>query len=137
MCIRDSVNALAGKTVMDTAAIREDDSRGRHTTTHRQLLMLPGGAMAIDTPGMREIGMWDAEEGLSGAFSDVEDFLGRCKDVYKRQAMCPASSPGDEKAAATWRRPSSTPCFTWLFPGSERVFPNRNSVKLPQTDAAI
>ena len=73
------VNALAGKTVMDTGAIREKNSRGRHTTTHRQLLMLKSGVMVIDTPGMREIGMWDAEDGLSGAFSDVEDFLGRCK----------------------------------------------------------
>lgn len=73
------VNALAGEKIMETGAIRESDSRGRHTTTHRQLLMLPGGAMVIDTPGMRELGMWDAEEGLSGAFSDVEEFLGRCK----------------------------------------------------------
>ena len=73
------VNALAGETVMDTGAIREEDSRGRHTTTHRQLLMLKSGVMVIDTPGMREIGMWDAEDGLSGAFSDVEDFLRRCK----------------------------------------------------------
>ncbi|MBQ9733917.1 MAG: GTPase RsgA, partial [Clostridia bacterium] len=59
--------------------IREDDSKGRHTTTHRQLVMLKNGAMIIDTPGMRELGMWDVSSGLSGAFGDVESFLGRCK----------------------------------------------------------
>jgi len=71
------VNALAGAEVMATSAIREDDARGRHTTTHRQLLMLPSGALVIDTPGMRELGMWDAGEGLSRAFADVEDLLER------------------------------------------------------------
>jgi ribosome biogenesis GTPase len=80
------LNALAGEKLMDVKAIREDDSRGRHTTTHRQLFMLPGdgtspyGGMIIDTPGMRELGMWDVSEGLGGAFADVEEVLSRpCK----------------------------------------------------------
>ena len=73
------VNALAGKEVMTEGGIREDDSKGRHTTTHRQMLMLPGGVMVIDTPGMRELGMWDVSEGLGGAFADVEQFLGKCR----------------------------------------------------------
>jgi len=73
------VNSLAGKETMAVGEIREDDSRGRHTTTHRQLLMLPSGAMVIDTPGMRELGMWEAAEGLRDAFSDVEQYLGRCR----------------------------------------------------------
>lgn len=74
------LNALAGENLMDVKAIREDDSRGRHTTTHRQLFMLPSGAMVIDTPGMRELGMWDVSSGLSKAFSDVEEILLRgCK----------------------------------------------------------
>lgn len=68
------INALAGQEVMDTGGIREDDARGRHTTTHRQLLRLPSGVLVIDTPGMRELGMWDAAEGLSAAFPDVERF---------------------------------------------------------------
>ena len=59
--------------------IRERDGKGRHTTTHRQLLMLPSGAMVIDTPGMRELGMWDLSQGLDGAFADVEQHLGHCK----------------------------------------------------------
>ena len=73
------VNALAGEDIMAVSAIREDDSKGRHTTTHRQLIRLKGGAMIIDTPGMRELGMWDAAEGLADAFADVEQFLGRCR----------------------------------------------------------
>lgn len=73
------VNALAGRDIMAVSAIREDDSRGRHTTTHRQLVLLPNGTMIIDTPGMRELGMWDVSEGLGNAFSDVEQFLGRCR----------------------------------------------------------
>ena len=73
------VNALAGKEIMAVGDIREDDSKGRHTTTHRQLLLLSSGAMVIDTPGMRELGMWDVSEGLGDAFADVEQFIGRCR----------------------------------------------------------
>ncbi|MBQ9359094.1 MAG: GTPase RsgA, partial [Abditibacteriota bacterium] len=58
------VNTLCGREVMKTSAIRESDSRGRHTTVTRSLIMLPGGAMVIDTPGMRELGMFNAEEGI-------------------------------------------------------------------------
>ena len=64
---------------MAVSAIREDDSKGRHTTTHRQLIRLKSGVMIIDTPGMRELGMTDAAEGLVNAFSDVERFLGKCR----------------------------------------------------------
>ena len=73
------VNALAGEEIMAVSAIREDDSRGRHTTTHRQLIRLKNGVMIIDTPGMRELGMWDISEGLGDAFTDVEQFLGKCR----------------------------------------------------------
>lgn len=73
------VNALAGEEIMDVNEIREDDSKGRHTTTHRQLIMLKNGAMIIDTPGMRSVGMWDISTGLGEAFEDVEQYIGRCK----------------------------------------------------------
>ena len=73
------VNALAGEAIMAVSAIREDDSKGRHTTTHRQLIRLKSGVMIIDTPGMRELGMWEVSEGLSDAFADVERHLGRCR----------------------------------------------------------
>ena len=73
------INALAGEEVMAVNSIREDDSKGRHTTTRRQLIRLGSGAMIIDTPGMRELGMWNASEGLADAFSDVEAYLGKCR----------------------------------------------------------
>ena len=73
------VNALAGSALMTVNTIREDDSKGRHTTTHRQLIMLPGGAMIIDTPGMRDLGMWDVSGGLGDAFSNVEAFASQCR----------------------------------------------------------
>ncbi len=73
------VNALCGREVMITGGIREDDDKGRHTTTYRQLIMMPSGTMIIDTPGMREIGMWEVSEGLSDAFQDVEIWLGQCR----------------------------------------------------------
>jgi len=73
------VNTLAGAQIMDTNGIREDDSKGRHTTTHRELIMLRTGVMIIDTPGMRELGMWDVSDGLGSAFSDVEKFIGKCR----------------------------------------------------------
>ena len=73
------VNALAGEEMMAVSSIREDDSKGRHTTTHRQLIRLQSGVMIIDTPGMRELGMWDVSEGLGDAFADVEAFIGKCR----------------------------------------------------------
>lgn len=73
------VNALAGDEIMSVKEIREDDSRGRHTTTHRQLIMLDNGTMIIDTPGMRELGMWDADEGIGEVYADVEQYIGTCK----------------------------------------------------------
>lgn len=73
------VNALAGRDIMAVNGIREDDSKGRHTTTHRQLIMLDNGVMIIDTPGMRQLGMWDVSTGLNEAFGDVEQYFGKCK----------------------------------------------------------
>lgn len=73
------VNALAGEDIMSVGDIREDDSKGRHTTTHRQLIKLNCGAMIIDTPGMRELGMWDVSTGLGEAFTDIEQYFGMCR----------------------------------------------------------
>ena len=73
------VNALAGEEIMTVNGIREDDSKGRHTTTHRQLIRLKSGVMIIDTPGMRELGMWEVSHGIGEAFSDVEGYFGRCR----------------------------------------------------------
>jgi ribosome biogenesis GTPase len=78
------VNALAGENLMATAAIREDDARGRHTTTRRELIRLPEtamvpGALILDTPGMRELGLLGADEGLSTTFEDVEEIVASCR----------------------------------------------------------
>lgn len=73
------VNALSGQEIMKINDIREGDDKGKHTTTHRQLILLPSGAMMIDTPGMRELGMWDVSVGLSETFGEVEELLGKCR----------------------------------------------------------
>lgn len=70
------VNALAGTVVMGTQAIRRADGRGRHTTTYRALIPLPGGGAVLDTPGIRSVGMFDGVEGLEHAFADI-DALGQ------------------------------------------------------------
>ena len=71
------VNALAGEPLLETAAIREDDARGRHTTTRRQLIRLAGGLL-IDTPGLRELGVLDGD-GVSTAFDDIERLAAACR----------------------------------------------------------
>ena len=83
------VNALAGENIMAVNGIREDDSKGRHTTTHRQLIRLKSGVMIIETPGMRELGMWDVSDGLGDAFADVEAFLGKCRFSDCRHETAP------------------------------------------------
>jgi ribosome biogenesis GTPase len=73
------VNTLAGEKIMATKKVREDDHRSRHATTHRQLVMLKNGVMIIDTPGLRELGMWNVSEGLGQSFADVEAHFGNCR----------------------------------------------------------
>lgn len=75
------VNVLAGEALMAVKDIREDDDRGRHTTTNRQLILLKSGVMIIDTPGMRELGMWDVSDGLNQNFADVEACFGKCRFI--------------------------------------------------------
>jgi ribosome biogenesis GTPase / thiamine phosphate phosphatase len=60
-------------------AVRQSDSRGRHTTTSRELFALPGGALLIDTPGLRELQLWGASEGVEQAFSDIEELAAQCR----------------------------------------------------------
>ena len=74
------LNVLAGIDLMEVRETRKEDaSKGGHTTTHRQLFMLPSGAMVIDTPGMRELGLYDAEESISTGFADVEELFTQCR----------------------------------------------------------
>jgi ribosome biogenesis GTPase len=72
------INRLAGRELLRTAEVREADSRGRHTTSHRELFMLPSGGIVIDTPGMRELGLWDAGRGIGRAFGDIEALAMAC-----------------------------------------------------------
>ncbi len=73
------INSLAGEAIQVTREIREDDGKGRHTTTHRSLHLLPSGALLLDSPGMRELGILDADRGLASAFDDVETLARRCR----------------------------------------------------------
>ena len=71
------INTLAGREIMQTGGIREEDSKGRHTTTHRELIELDGVSL-IDTPGLRELGMIDAEEGIACTFADIAELVRQC-----------------------------------------------------------
>lgn len=72
-------NYLLGKELMETGEIREDDSKGHHTTTHRQLFVMDNGARIIDTPGMRELGMWIVDDGMDFSFTDINDLIIQCR----------------------------------------------------------
>ena len=73
------VNVLAAATLMQTHAIRGDDKRGRHTTTHRELFLLPSGALLLNSPGLRELGVAGAEAGVSATFDDIEQIVAACR----------------------------------------------------------
>ncbi|NNN33907.1 ribosome small subunit-dependent GTPase A [Streptomyces sp. S3(2020)] len=72
-------NALVGEDVMDVRAARDVDGKGRHTTTTRNLLSLPGGGVLIDTPGLRGVGLYDAESGVGQVFSEIAELAERCR----------------------------------------------------------
>lgn len=105
-------NALLGEQRLATGAVRADDSRGRHTTTHRELFALPGGALLLDTPGMRELQLWADDSSLAGAFPDVEAFAVRCRFrdcAHDREPGCAVQAavadgtlPGDR--FESWRK---------------------------------
>lgn len=73
------INALVGRQVQPTGEVRVGDFKGRHTTTSRELVPLPNGAVLMDTPGVRVFGLFDANDGLGEMFGDVEELAGRCR----------------------------------------------------------
>jgi ribosome biogenesis GTPase len=73
------VNQMLGANVQAVQQVRQADSRGRHTTTSRQLLRLSSGALVIDTPGLRELALWDAADGVQQTFADVDDWARECR----------------------------------------------------------
>ena len=106
------LNALSGAKLAATAAIREDDSKGRHTTRHRALYSLPGGALLLDSPGMRELGLANVEQGLAATFDDIGALARHCRFADCRHE----SEPGcavlaaieaeelDERRLHNWRK---------------------------------
>lgn len=105
-------NALLGHARQATGDVREDDSRGRHTTTHRELLVLPGGVLLLDTPGLRELQLWADESSLASAFPDVEAIAERCRfrdcrhDSEPGCAVTAAVASGElpEERLESWRK---------------------------------
>lgn len=73
------INRLAGEALQRMGAVRDSDHRGRHVTTHRQLIMLSGGGLVVDTPGMRELQLWDGGEGVSETLADIESLAAHCR----------------------------------------------------------
>ena len=83
------INRLVGNERLATQEVRDSDHRGKHTTTHRELIVLPGGALLIDTPGMRELQLWSADAGVAEAFDDI------CAH-WRRSATSPTASTRSE-----------------------------------------
>lgn len=73
------INHLAGNELLRTASVREKDNKGRHTTTHRELVLLPSGGLLLDTPGLRELQLWGAEEVLEKGFADIDKVAEECR----------------------------------------------------------
>jgi ribosome biogenesis GTPase len=73
------INALVGFEAQETGAVRAGDGKGRHTTTSRELVPLPGGSVLMDTPGVRGFGLFDAEDGMEEMFGDLEELFGQCR----------------------------------------------------------
>ncbi|WP_126429921.1 ribosome small subunit-dependent GTPase A [Brevibacillus marinus] len=73
------VNRLMGRDLQAVQAAREKDDRGRHTTTHRELIATPYGGLIIDTPGMRELQLWEVSDGFTDAFADIEEWAAQCR----------------------------------------------------------
>jgi len=98
-------NRLLGEAVQEVQPVRESDSKGRHTTTARELFVLPGGALLMDTPGLREMQLWDAVEGVAQTFADIDALATQCRFVNCRHegepgcAVLAAVSAGELDAA--------------------------------------
>ena len=105
-------NHLSGTALLATGAVREGDHRGRHTTTHRELVVLPGGGVLIDSPGLRQVGLWHADSGVARTFPEITALLDQCrfKDCTHRKepgcAVTAALADGKitQERLASWRK---------------------------------
>jgi ribosome biogenesis GTPase len=101
------INAILGKEIQATKEVRESDDRGRHTTTSRQLIVVPGGGVLLDTPGMRELQLWDASEGIQQAFTDVQELAQGCKFrdcSHRDEPGCAVRNAMDEERLANYHK---------------------------------
>jgi ribosome biogenesis GTPase len=106
------VNALYGTERMATGAVREWDQRGRHTTTHRELVRLPSGAWMLDTPGMRVLALWGGDESVASSFDDLSQLAARCRFgdcAHQGEPGCAvaaalASGELPEERYASWKK---------------------------------
>ena len=101
------LNRLAGAEVQRTQSIREADGRGRHTTTAGELVVLPGGAILIDTPGVKALGLWDAGEGMAQVFADIEELAPSCRFAdceHRTEPGCAVRDVVGEDRLNSWRK---------------------------------
>ena len=103
------VNALAGSDLQDIGAVRAGDQRGRHTTTAGELVVLDGGGVLIDTPGIRSVGLWsDGEgDGMAAAFADIEELAASCRFpdcAHDREPGCAVRDGVGEERLASWHK---------------------------------
>jgi len=130
------LNHLAGSSLMRTADVR-DDGRGRHTTTHRELVRLPSGVLVIDTPGMRELQLWSAESGLAQTFDDIAALSESCRfadcahagEPGCMVAMAIESGALDAERLASWRKLTREAARAELQRDALAAAAHRNKVK--------
>ena len=89
------INRLLGREAQRTGDVREGDDRGRHTTTHRELLPLPKGGLLIDTPGLREVQLWEGDQGIESTFGDIEELAEGCRFSDCRHRGEPGCAVGE------------------------------------------
>jgi ribosome biogenesis GTPase / thiamine phosphate phosphatase len=105
-------NQLSGSALLATGAVREGDHRGRHTTTHRELVLLPGGGVLIDSPGLREVGLWHGDEGVARTFPEITALLDQCRFkncTHRKEPGCAltaalAEGKITQERLASWRK---------------------------------
>jgi ribosome biogenesis GTPase len=100
------VNRLLSEERLEIGALR-NDGKGRHTTVHRELVILPGGGLVIDTPGLRSVGLWGSDAGLEAAFSDIEELAQACRFddcSHGREPGCAVTGVVPADRVESWRR---------------------------------
>jgi ribosome biogenesis GTPase len=95
------INCLAGEESQPVQPVREDDQKGRHTTTQREMVFLPGGGVIIDTPGLRELQLWEGSQGLEATFTDIESLATRCRFTDCRHENEPGCAVRDAVQSGT------------------------------------